>query len=329
MAEVAADRPGRGPHRDRLQPHAREGAEIGHEHPPVARLGALAVEVEGIGVLHQELAAAHDAEARAHLVPELPLDVVEVARQVAVGARVAAEDLGDHLLVGRAVEHVAVVPVLEAQHLRPVGVVAPALPPEVGGLDRRHQDLLRAGGVLLLADDLLHPLQHPPAERQPGIDAGRGLADHAGAQHQPVRGDLRVRRRFLEGGQEGSGQAQRGLLGNTPARKRRRTIGAGAPPRQGSRVGRCEPERFESHGPNCVEHDAGNGEKFRHSGKKLLGGCGQWQLHKKWAAPLGVRPEFREETPVTRQEEKPSSCRMVAHTDIAAQPRTMPRSVEK
>ena len=84
MAEVAADRAGIGAHRDRLQPHPREGAQIGDEHLVVGALGAGGVEVEGVGVLHQELAPAHDAEARPHLVAELPLDVVEVLRQVAI-----------------------------------------------------------------------------------------------------------------------------------------------------------------------------------------------------------------------------------------------------
>ena len=46
--------------------------------------------------------------------------------------------------------------------------------------------------VLLLAHDALDVLQHAQAERQPGIDAGAGLADQAGAQHQPVRDDLRL-----------------------------------------------------------------------------------------------------------------------------------------
>src|SRR3546814_17856950 len=44
--------------------------------------------------------------------------------------------------------------------------------------------------------------QHPEAERQPGVDAGAGLADHAGAQHEPVRDDLRLLRRFLQGRHE-------------------------------------------------------------------------------------------------------------------------------
>ena len=105
--EVAADRPGVGGHGDRLQAHARERAQVGHEHLVVGVPRGLGAQVEGIGVLHQELAAAHDAEARAHLVAELPLDVIEVARQVAVGLHAVAEDLGDQLLVGRPVEHLA------------------------------------------------------------------------------------------------------------------------------------------------------------------------------------------------------------------------------
>ena len=53
------------------------------------------------------------------------------------------------------IEHVALVPVLDAQHLLAVVVVAAAFAPEIGRLDGRHQDLERAGAVLLLAHDLL------------------------------------------------------------------------------------------------------------------------------------------------------------------------------
>jgi hypothetical protein len=80
VGEVAADRPGVRPHGDRLDAHALEGAQVSDEHLVVGVPRAGLVEVEGIGVLHQELARAHHAEARAHLVAELPLDVVEVLR---------------------------------------------------------------------------------------------------------------------------------------------------------------------------------------------------------------------------------------------------------
>ncbi len=76
--------------------------------------------------------------------------------------------------------------VLDAQHLRPVVIVAAGFAPEVGQLQRRHEQLDGAGAVHLLADDALDLLQHPEAERQPGVDAGGFLAEHPGAQHQPV-----------------------------------------------------------------------------------------------------------------------------------------------
>ena len=40
-------------------------------------------------------------------------------------------------------------------------------------------------------------------------DASRLLANQAGAQHQPVRNDLRLGRRFLQRGQKIAGQAHR------------------------------------------------------------------------------------------------------------------------
>ena len=89
VAEIAADRPGIGDHRDRLQTHAREGAQVGDEHPVVGMARAVGVDVEGIGILHQEFAAAHHAEARTHLVAELPLDVIEIERQIAIRAHIA------------------------------------------------------------------------------------------------------------------------------------------------------------------------------------------------------------------------------------------------
>ena len=202
VAQIAADGAGLRLHRDRLQAQARKGTHIGHEHLVVGVAGAVIVDVEGIVVFHQELAPAHDAEAGADLVPELPLDVIEILRQVLVAVDLLGDDGGDLLLVGGAVEHVALVPVLDAQHLLAVIFVAPRLAPQIGRLNGRHQHLLGTGPVLLLAHDLLDALEDAETQGQPGIDAGARLAHHAGAQHQPVGDDLRLRRRLLERGQE-------------------------------------------------------------------------------------------------------------------------------
>ncbi len=150
------------------------------------------VDVERVRVLHDELAAAHQPEARAHLVAELHLDLVEVLRQVAVRAYFAAHEVGHHLLVRRAEAEVAVVAILDAQQLLAVVLPAPALLPELGGDHGRHQDLLRPGAVHLLADDVLDPAHGAQPERQEVVDAARDLADHAGAHQQLVADDLGV-----------------------------------------------------------------------------------------------------------------------------------------
>ncbi len=176
--------------------------------------GAFAVQVEGIGILHQEFARAHGAEARADLVAELQLDVIEVERQVLVGFDVRAEDIRDHLLVGRTVEHGALLAVLDAQHLLAIGVVTAAFLPEFGGLQRRHQKLDGTSTILLFADDGVHLVQHALAQRQPGVDALGLLLDHARAQHKPMRDDLGLFGVFLEDGQEETGKAHIGFRGD-------------------------------------------------------------------------------------------------------------------
>ena len=175
------------------------------------------IEVERIGVLHQKFARTHHAEAGPHLVTELPLDVIKIERQILVGAHRGAENLGDHLLVGRPVQHIAVVPVADAQHLLAVIVVASGFAPQVSRLDGRHQDLDRAGAILLLADDGADFVQDPDAERQPGVTARRLLPDHAGAQHQPMRDDFRLFRRLLQNGQEITGKTHE--AGSTDANR--------------------------------------------------------------------------------------------------------------
>ena len=105
------------------------------------------------------------------------------------------------------------------------------------------EEMNRAGPVLLLADDLLDLAQHAVAERQPGIDAGGGLADEAGAQHQLVADDLRVRWAFLENRQKIAGNAQ---VGMPPA-----DVGAGA-------LGRYAEERNAGQTPaRCGKTDTG------------------------------------------------------------------------
>ena len=169
-------------------------ALVGAVHVPVALVRAFGIDVEGVGVLHQELLRAHEAEARPDLVAELPLDLVDRDRQLAVGADDALDEVGHHLL-GRRRERVVVgAAILEAEHTGAHRLPAAGGLPELGGLEDRHYDLLGAGAVHLLADDALDLVQHAHSERQVGVEAAGGFLHESGADHELVRVDFGVAR---------------------------------------------------------------------------------------------------------------------------------------
>ncbi|MCY1234430.1 hypothetical protein D9M72_470130 [compost metagenome] len=202
MRARAADGAVVGRHGAEFQAKAAKDAHVGVVHVLVRLAQAVRVAVEGIGILHGELAPAHDAEARPALVAELGLDLVEIERQLLVAADLAAGDVGHHLFRGRLHGEVALMAVLQAQQFGPHLVPAAGLLPQLGRLDHRHGHFHRAGAVHFLAHDVLHLADHAQPDRHVGVDAGAQLLDHAGAHHQFVRHDFRVGGRFLEGGNE-------------------------------------------------------------------------------------------------------------------------------
>jgi hypothetical protein len=117
----------------------------------VGALEALVVQVEGVRVLHQELAAAQDPRARTRLVPVLVLDLIEDHRQVLVGRVLALDHEGEQLLVRRAEQVVPALAVLEPEQV--VAVLGPAAGRlvELARQQGRELHLLRADPVHLLA----------------------------------------------------------------------------------------------------------------------------------------------------------------------------------
>ena len=75
---VAAHRARIGQRRDHRHPAALEDAPVGAEHRVVGDVETGLIEVEGVGVLHRELAQPLEAGARTRLVAELGLNLVEV-----------------------------------------------------------------------------------------------------------------------------------------------------------------------------------------------------------------------------------------------------------
>ncbi len=195
------------------QPAPREDAGVGVIHFLVADLRGFVAHVETVGVLHDELARAHQAEARADFVAEFHLDLIKVFRKLAVRVDLGRDEERDDFLV-RGAEHPftpgAVVGLEEGIAHR---FVTAALLPDFGRLERGHEDFDGAGAVHFLADDLLDLAQRAQARRQEGIDAAREFADEAGAQEEFVREDFRFRRRLAEGGNEGVGPAH-GAIGD-------------------------------------------------------------------------------------------------------------------
>ena len=171
----------------------------------VALLQRRLIAVEAVGVLHHELPRAQHARARTGLVTLLHLEVVDDQRQVAVGADELGDVEGDGLLVGHRQHQLGALAVGELEQL--IDLHTTGLAPQLGGLKHRHQHLLRADRVHLLADDPHHALVHPPPGRQPRPHAGAHLAHQPGAHHQLVRERLGVGRGLLLGGQQVLGEA--------------------------------------------------------------------------------------------------------------------------
>ncbi|MNF81988.1 hypothetical protein D3C84_642800 [compost metagenome] len=188
--------------RAELQAQTGEHVAVGLVHAVVGDLQRRLVGVEGVGVLHDEFAAAHQTEAWADFVTEFGLDLVQVDRQLFVAAQLVAHQIGDHFFVGRARAEVATVAVFDAQQLRAVLFPAPRFLPQLGRLGARHQHFQRTGSVHLFANDGFNLAHDSQAHGQPGVQARGEFADHAGTQHQLVADDDRIGRRFFLCGEQ-------------------------------------------------------------------------------------------------------------------------------
>ena len=112
-------------HNDNLQTQTLEDALVGGAVRHVRLVQALIVNVEGVGVLHDELAAAQQTRAGARLIAVLGLNLVQVNRQVLVGGVQVLDQQGEHFLVGGCQQHVCTLAVLEAEEV--VAVLVPAV----------------------------------------------------------------------------------------------------------------------------------------------------------------------------------------------------------
>ena len=192
LRRAAAHRARHGRDDDVANPKRVEDALVGVAMAVVDGTQPVVVDVEGVGVLHDELASAQDARARPRLVAVLRLDLVQQHREVLVGAVLPLQCQREHLLVGGPEQIVVVAAVLQPEHAVAV------LRPPVRGLIRAtrkkrwEQDLLPANRIHLVAHHALDIAQHPQPQRQPAVEPGTDRADVAGADQQLMAGDLGV-----------------------------------------------------------------------------------------------------------------------------------------
>lgn len=149
VGEVAADGSGVGFHLPETQRHAGENPVVGVAHGGIASVRSRVVAVEGVGVLHHEFAAAHEAETGAQLVAELGLNLVEVQGELTIGTHFAAQQIRDHFFMRGAEAVVALIAILEAQQLIAEFLPAARLDPQVGGNDHGHERFAGSGGAFI------------------------------------------------------------------------------------------------------------------------------------------------------------------------------------
>ena len=210
------------------QAEALEGALVGQALLLVGGVEPCVVHVEGVGVLHDELAGAQQARAGTRLVAELGLDLVQHRREVLVRGVQVLHRQGEHLLVRGGEEVVVLATVLEPEQRGPVLLPAAGRLVGLARLERGEEHLLAADRVLLLAHDLLDLPQHLQAQRQPRVHPGGGAADVARAHQQPVAGDLGVGRVLPQGADEQRGQTEHGAAFRD-ARGREPAMGCAGP----------------------------------------------------------------------------------------------------
>ena len=187
---------------DVLEAETVKDLDVGAAVGVIRGLQAGVVHIEGVGVLHDELATSQQACSRANLVSILGLDLVDRQRQILVGAVEVLDRQREHLFVCGAQQVVRTLAVLEPEDV--LAVLGPATGRLEGllGQQRREAQLLGSDGVHLLAHDGLDVAQHLQPQGQPGVDAGSNTADVAGANQQPVTGQLRIGRVLAQGSQE-------------------------------------------------------------------------------------------------------------------------------
>ena len=205
VARGTADGSAFGFNRREIEPAAREDVGVRAVHrvvdlvePPCSFDGG----VEGIGILHDELAAAEQSRARTGFIAVLGLDLVEAEGELLVRSDRALDEFCDGLFVRGAERGDRALSVRHLEEQVAVVDIAFGVFVKLDGEHRGEQQLACAGGIHFLADDLTDLAESAPGQGQVVVDAGAELADESRAGKQDVRGAFGIGRSLAGGRNE-------------------------------------------------------------------------------------------------------------------------------
>ena len=115
VAQAAPDRTRIGLDGPKLQPASGKDPFINGVHLVIFSSGIVGIGVKRVPVLHQELPAAHQAEARPDLVAKLGLYLIEILGQIPVGTDFSPNQIRDDFFMGRAEAEFTIVSVANSQ----------------------------------------------------------------------------------------------------------------------------------------------------------------------------------------------------------------------
>ena len=187
-------------YRAEVQTAAGKDFVISIIHSLIGNVQTCFITVEGIAILHNEVTAAHQAEARTTFVTEFVLNLVQVQRQLTVGTYIVLNQGSNHFLVGRTKAVFMAVTVLQAYHFCAVSVPTAAFLPDFCRLHNRHHDFLAACMVHLFADNIFDFFNNTPSQRQIGVHAIGGFTHKTGTQQQLMARNFSLGRNLTQSG---------------------------------------------------------------------------------------------------------------------------------
>src|SRR3984957_3614056 len=155
------------------------------------------INIERVGIFHNELPHPQQTRLRTWLVAKLGLNLIPDLRQLLVAAQLLPCDVGHHFFVRHAETQVGALAIFKAKHVFAHYRPASALFPQIARIQRRQVELL-ADLVHFLPDDAHDLLRGAIPQKEERIDTRAKLAYVSGSNQKFMAWDLGINRGLAE-----------------------------------------------------------------------------------------------------------------------------------